>query len=180
MSLRWRRLNFISERKVRYMKKMNYAKAFVTAVASLLSAILGILYVPVLLMVVCNVIDYITGLMAAGNRSDGGICSYKSMRGITKKVSMWLLVVVGAIIDQLLLYAADVIGYHLPLTFLVACAVAIWIICNELISILENMIDIGISLPGFLLPLVNNLKVTIDKMGNKNCAGAKVGERKDE
>lgn len=153
------------------MKKMNYLKAFVTAIASLLSALLGILYIPVLLMVACNVIDYITGLMAAGNRPDGGICSYKSMRGIMKKISMWLLVVVGAIIDQLLLYAAEVIGYQSPVTFLVACVVAIWIICNELISILENMVDIGIELPTFLLPLVSNLKTTIDKMGkNESCA----------
>lgn len=159
------------------MKKMNYLKSFVTAVASLLSSLLGILYVPVLLMVACNVIDYITGLMAAGNRPDGGICSYKSMRGITKKISMWLLVVVGAIIDQLLLYAAEVIGYQSPVTFLVACVVAIWIVCNELISILENMVDIGIKLPAFLLPLVSSLKTTIGKMGNNAiCADTDIKE----
>lgn len=148
------------------MKKMNYAKMFVTAVASLLSSILGILYVPVLLMVACNVIDYITGLLAAGSRQDGGISSYRSMRGIIKKVTMWLLVVVGAIVDQLLLYACEVMGYQIHLTFLVACVVAIWIICNELISILENMVDIGIDLPKFLIPLVSNLKNSIDNMGD--------------
>ena len=150
------------------MKKMNYAKMFVTAVASLLSSILGILYVPVLLMVACNVIDYITGLLAAGSRQDGGISSYRSMRGIIKKVTMWLLVVVGAIVDQLLLYACGVMGYQLHLTFLVACVVAVWIICNELISILENMVDIGIDLPKFLIPLVSNLKNSIDNMGDTN------------
>ena len=148
------------------MKKMNYAKMFVTAVASLLSSILGILYVPVLLMVACNVIDYITGLLAAGSRQDGGISSYRSMRGIIKKVTMWILVVVGAIVDQLLLYACEVMGCQIHLTFLVACVVAIWIICNELISILENMVDIGIDLPKFLIPLVSNLKNSIDNMGD--------------
>lgn len=146
------------------MKKMNYAKLFVTAVTSLLSSVLGILYAPVLLMVACNVIDYITGLWAAGNRQDGGISSYRSMRGIIKKVTMWLLVLVGAVVDQLLLYASAVIGYHLPFTFFVACVVAIWIICNELISILENMVDIGIDLPKFLMPLVSNLKDSIDNI----------------
>ena len=150
------------------MKKMNYAKMFVTAVASLLSSILGILYVPVLLMVACNVIDYITGLLAAGSRQDGGISSYRSMRGIIKKVTMWLLVVVGAIVDQLLLYACEVMGCQIHLTFLVACVVAIWIICNELISILENMVDIGIALLMFLIPLVSNLKISIDNWGDTN------------
>ena len=153
------------------MKKMNYAKIFVTAVCSLLSSVLGVLYIPVLLMVACNVIDYITGLWAAPKRAenprrtqDGGINSYKSITGIIKKVTMWLLVVVGAIIDQLLKYACAVMGYQIHLTFLVACVVAIWIICNELISILENMVDIGINLPAFLMPLVSNLKNSIDNI----------------
>jgi phage-related holin len=37
-----------------------------------------------------------------------------------------------------------------------ACIVAIWLICNEIISILENMIDIGIDIPPFLQ--VKNIK----------------------
>ena len=148
------------------MKKMNSGKMFITVILSFLASVLGILYVPVLLMVACNVIDYITGLLAAGSRQDGGISSYRSMRGIIKKVTMWLLVVVGAIVDQLLLYACGVMGYQRHLTFLVACVVAVWIICNELISILENMVDIGIDLPKFLIPLVSNLKNSIDNMGD--------------
>lgn len=151
------------------MKKMNaisYIKAFVTAVTSMLASMLGILWVPVYLMVMCNVIDYATGLAASGHRNDGGISSYKSIRGVIKKVTMWLLVGVGGIIDQLLIYASDAIGYQLPFTYLVACVVAIWIICNELISILENMIDIGINIPPFLMPIVDKLKTTIEKAGN--------------
>ena len=63
---------------------------------------------------------------------------------------MWLLVVVGAVIDQLLLYASQTAGITLPFTFLVACIVAIWIICNEIISILENIKDMGGAIPAFL------------------------------
>ena len=150
---------------------INYAKAVVTACMSMLAALLGVLYVPVLLMVSCNVIDYITGLFAAKYRTDGGISSYRSIRGIIKKVTMWLLVVVGAIIDTLLKYSTETFGYKLPFTFLVACIVAIWIICNELISILENMVDIGINIPGFLLPIVKQLKTTVEHMGTVEDSG---------
>lgn len=152
------------------MKKMNSGKALLTMILSFLASVLGILYVPVLLMVACNVLDYITGLLAAGNRigEDGKISSYRSIQGIIKKVTMWLLVVVGAIVDQMILYACEVMGYQIHLTFLVACVVAVWIVCNELISILENMVDIGIELPVFLMPLVKNLKNSIDNMGNEN------------
>lgn len=138
--------------------KNNIFKAFFTAICSALSATLGILYVPVLLMVGCNIIDYITGLMAAKHRDDGKISSYRSIRGITKKVAMWILVVVGAIVDSLLKYASETLGFQLPFTFLVACVVAVWIVCNEIISILENLIDIGITVPAFLMPLIKNIK----------------------
>ena len=135
-------------RKDKNMKE-NYIKAFFTGLFALISSMLGILTVPVLLMVACNVLDYATGLMASTYRSQD-INSYKSIRGIMKKVCMWLLVVVGAVIDQLLLYASQTAGITLPFTFLVACIVAIWIICNEIISILENIKDMGVAIPAFL------------------------------
>ena len=41
---------------------LNYIKAFVTTIMSLVASMLGVLYIPVLLMVACNVIDYVTGI----------------------------------------------------------------------------------------------------------------------
>lgn len=143
------------------MKENTQIKAIFTVIFSFISSIFGALTIPVLLMIGCNILDYATGLMASTYRSED-INSYKSIRGIMKKVSMWLLVVVGAIVDQLLLYASNTIGLTLPFTFLVACVVAIWIICNELISILENIKDMGVSLPTFLLPLVQHVKSQVE------------------
>lgn len=148
------------------MEQVTYIKAFFTAVFAVLSSLLGVLAVPVVLMVLCNVIDYATGLMAAPFRKDD-INSYKSIRGIMKKVSMWLLVVVGAIIDQLIVYAADTVGFQAPFTFFVACVVAIWIICNELISILENIKDMGVNFPAFLQPLVEKIKSQVEETTGK-------------
>lgn len=136
---------------------LNEVKATATAVAAFLASILGILYVPVLLMVACNVIDYATGLMAISTR-DEKLSSYRSLRGIIKKVGMWLLVVVGAIVDELIAYAGRTIGMEIPIHFLVACVVTVWIICSELISILENLIDIGVNIPPFLMPIVELIK----------------------
>ena len=147
------------------MKKMEqatYIKAAITAVFAFLTSLLGVLALPVILMVSCNLIDYITGLMASKYRKED-INSYKSMKGIMKKVCMWLLVVVGAVIDQLIIYAGDTVGYAMPFTFLVACIVAIWIICNEIISILENITDMGVTVPGFLKPLVEHIKSQVEE-----------------
>lgn len=143
------------------MEKATKFKALFTAIFSLLSSILGVLAIPVILMVLSNIIDYITGLFASPYRNED-INSYKSIRGIIKKVCMWLLVVVGAIVDELIVYAVASFGFAMPFTFMVACVVAIWIVCNEIISILENLKDIGVKLPAFLLPLVKNIKSQVE------------------
>lgn len=101
--------------------------------------------------------------------------TYKPVFATTStKVCMWLLVVVGAVIDQLLLYASQTVGVTLPFTFLVACIVAIWIICNEIISILENIKDMGVTIPAFLIPLVTHVKSQVEdkvNMDNKEGTG---------
>ena len=55
---------------------------------------------------------------------------------------------------------------YLPFTFLVACIVAIWIICNEIISILENIKDMGVIIPAFLIPLVTHVKSQVEDKVN--------------
>lgn len=147
------------------MEKANYIKAIFTAVFAFVSSIFGVLAIPIILLVGCNLIDYATGLVASKYRKED-INSYKSIRGIMKKVCMWLLVVVGAIIDELIIYAGTNIGITVPFTFLIACVVAIWLICNEIISILENVKDIGIKLPGFMMPLVKHIKSQVEEKVN--------------
>lgn len=59
-------------------------------------------------------------------------------------------------------------GFPVELTFLVACIVAIWIICNEIISILENIKDMGVTIPTFLIPLVTHVKSQVEDKVNIN------------
>ena len=75
---------------------------------------------------------------------------------------MWLLVGIGDMIDWLILYAGNTIGISIPVNFLIACIVAVWLIANEIISILENMVDIGVTIPPFLMPLVKNIKKQVE------------------
>lgn len=140
---------------------MNKVKTGFTALFSALAGWLGILAIPMLVLVICNVIDYATGLIASKYRGQA-IDSYKGFRGIAKKVCMWLLVAIGAMIDWLIIYAGNTIGITMPVNFLIACIVAIWLIANEIISILENVVDIGTKIPPFLMPLVKNIKRQVE------------------
>lgn len=140
---------------------MEKVKVGVTAVVSALMSWLGILAIPVFLLVGCNLVDYFTGLCAAKYRTEE-ISSYKGIRGIIKKVCMWLLVVIGAWVDVLINYAMETAGVNIGIPFVVATIVAVWLVVNEIISILENMIDIGVTMPPFLLPIVKYIKRQVE------------------
>lgn len=141
---------------------MDKVKGFFIAAFSFATSIFGALAVPVLMLLGCNIIDYITGLIAASSRNQP-IESKKGFHGIAKKVCMYLLIIVGAMIDALISYAVATAGLDIKIKFVVAIVVAVWLVANEIISILENMIDIGIQMPGFLLPLVKKIKKKIDE-----------------
>ncbi len=141
---------------------MDKVKVTVIAALSVLMSWLGILAIPVFLLVGCNLIDYVTGLVAAKYRQDGGISSYKSIRGIFKKIGMWLLIIVGAFMDILIQYAVECVGLGLTVPFVVATVVAVWLVVNEIISILENLMDIGVNMPPFLMPVVKYIKKQVE------------------
>lgn len=151
-------------------KNMDKTQAWTTIALSAIMDFLGILAIPVLLMVGCNLIDYITGLIASKFRNEQ-VSSYKGMRGIIKKVCMWLLVIVGAVMDELIKYAVSTVGINIQLPFIVATLVSMWIVINEVISILENMIDIGVDLPPFLMPLVRRIKKEVEDVGESEKKG---------
>jgi toxin secretion/phage lysis holin len=140
---------------------MDKIKATFIAIFTALSAWLGVLAVPVLTLILLNIIDYGTGLAAAKYRGQK-ISSYRGFRGIVKKICMWLLVGIGAIIDMLITYGAEQAGIVLHVGYAVASLVAVWLICNEIISILENMADIGVSYPAFLKSIVDKVRDQVE------------------
>ena len=143
------------------MNKVNTVKGIIASIMGVLNSIFGLLAIPMVLLVICNIVDYITGLMASKFRGQK-IESYKGIKGIAKKIAMWLLVAVGAIMDVLLEYSVAQLGFVCPFSFMIAAVVALWIICNELISILENLKDMEAPIPDFMMKLTKNIKSQIE------------------
>ena len=136
---------------------MKRIKELFIVIGTALSAWLGILYVPALILFACNIIDYVTGICVAGYRKEN-VSSYRSFRGIARKICMWLLIAVGAMLDILLEYAAENVGISLGGEYIASSLAAVWLIANEVISILENIRDIGTPLPPFLMTIAGNIK----------------------
>lgn len=136
--------------------------AAVVAFFGAISAWLGSLSIPVYLLIIANICDYITGIGAAHFRGEC-INSYTGMQGIAKKVCMWLLIAVGAVVDWLLSFCGESLGLSIHLPMMAASMVAVWLIINEIISILENIGDIGAPLPKFILNILNLMKNEIEE-----------------
>ena len=143
------------------MERITKIKLGIIAVFSAIFDAMCVLAWPILALVGCNIIDYITGLIASPYRKQD-INSYKSIRGIAKKICMWLLVVVGWIMDMLIQHTLAQTGIEVNIPCIVATLVAVWLATNEMISILENMVDIGVKVPPFLLPLIKHIRSSAD------------------
>lgn len=143
------------------MNTFNAVKATIIVAVGAVLSVMGNLAIPFFLLVLFNIIDYGTGVVESKYRNSA-IDSRIGFRGIAKKICMWLLVALGVIIDNVIVYATNYVGITLPLTFAVACVVAIWLIVNELLSILENINDIGTPLPPFMKPLLENIKTQVE------------------
>ncbi len=81
---------------------------------------------------------------------------------------MWLLVGVGAVLDWLIAYATENLGIEFPFKFVIASLAAVWLIANEIISILENVADIGVNTPPFLKRIAAKIKTTVEEKSDVN------------
>lgn len=140
-------------------------KAAVSGVLGAVTAWLGILAMPLYILVGLGFLDYVTGYLAAPHRGQQRR-SRTAFQGIVKKVCTWLVVALGSVLDWVAAYAGEAVGLRLPVDFLVAALVAVWLICNEVISILENIGDLGVALPPFLMTLVTWVRAGAQQQGD--------------
>ena len=139
------------------MKDINKIKITFITVFTALNGWLGSLATPFYILVLTNIIDYITGIGAAIYRGER-VSSETGFHGIAKKVCMWMLVLVGYIVDYIIISMGNTMNIQFGFDCLIAAAVVFWLLANELISILENVADIGVPMPAFLMKAVELVK----------------------
>lgn len=140
--------------------KENAIKAVLAAALGALASYGTQLIIPAIILVAVMVLDYITGMAKAWQAGD--LSSRVGIGGILKKVGYLVIVAVACVLDWLVRYGADQMGLDWKLDFLIASIVVIWLVINELISILENVAALGAPVPGFLQSLIKRLKVSVE------------------
>lgn len=140
-----------------------------TAVAAFLTAMGGFLgWKGVMLVAWAAVmgLDYLSGTMAAckaGNWSSGA-----ARDGLWHKGAMILVVTVAAIGDAVLVVMVEYVPIGLQWPGLLLPLVLAWYILTELGSILENAVEMGANVPGWLVELLKTGVKLVDEHMEQN------------
>ena len=119
------------------------------AAVVLFSYILGEHWYLFAAFLVLNAVDYITGIIKA--RMSHTENSNKGMKGIVKKVGYWVVVGIGFFISVAFVEMGGIIGLDLSFTQLFGWFTLATFIINEIRSIFENLVQLGIYVPEFLI-----------------------------
>lgn len=149
--------------------KENGIKILVTGALATVAAYFNVLLLPLVVLCAVMAFDYITGVVGAWHK--GELSSRVGWYGIVKKVCYLFAVAVGMVVDYVCISALAQVHVDVGAVHLFGMLVIVWLILNELLSILENLDKIGVPLPQWL-------KIIVDKLLNKvdNSAKLKEGE----
>lgn len=161
------------------MERMTTFRSLCAVAVGIVTAVISPLFLPIAVLIVLNLIDYVTAIIASringeAIRSDIGI------RGIYKKVMMWITAGTAVMVDVLLSYGAQAFGLPAFTSMYISIVCVMWLCVNEVISVLENVAKFGDNVPpvfyGVILALQKWLKGDDDndnttvstKHGNKS------------
>lgn len=116
--------------------------------------------VSIIVLIIAMVLDYISGIIKSYETNT--LSSKVGAKGIIKKFSYFLVIVISFIIDFILCnYTLNEINLYYPIISEIIIA---WFVINEVISILENVSEIGVPLPKFIINITSHLKNNLDNI----------------
>jgi len=116
----------------------------------------------IFIMVFFEILDYLTGV-ASAQKNDGGVSSKDAIWGFIKKLCYFVLVGVAFSFDYVIVETSNIAGLNFEWPALFGILSVCYLISTEGISILENLAELGISIPF----LTSALKIYKDKISCK-------------
>lgn len=145
------------------MKVLEKTNIIWGAVATILAAVFGQYWFLFVGFLVLNVVDYATGIIKAKfyqkNES-----SAVGAKGILKKVMYWVVIGIAFFISDCFIGFGEILGLNLNFLILLGWFVLASYVINEIRSILENCVVMGINVPEFL---IKGLDITQKLMSSK-------------
>lgn len=131
------------------------------AVTAFFTAALGQYWFLFAGFLIMNVIDWLTGWYAA--RQIGEESSKVGAKGIVKKLWYWIVILISFYIAFAFEKMGALVGINLSFMNMLGYFVLTSYLVNEIRSILENALKVGVTLPNFL---IKGLKIAGDLIDN--------------
>lgn len=142
------------------MKDFDKINAIYGLVAAVGAAIFGqywFLFAGFLFM---NVVDYVTGVVKA--RRLGKESSAAGAWGVLKKAFYWVVIGVAFFVAYCFAYMGELIGVNLSFVIMFGWFTLASYLVNEIGSILENLVELDVNVPGFLVSGLDVTKKLLD------------------
>lgn len=145
------------------MKVFDYINIIYGCIAVALTAIFGDFWFLFVAFLVLNMVDYITGVLKA--RHTNKVNSNAGAKGIIKKVGYWIVIAISFFISATFVQLGQLIGIELGFVVLFGWFTLATFIINEIRSVLENLIELDVDVPEFL---IKGLEVAADAIEKKS------------
>ena len=136
----------MEERILKFFDNINIIlSAIITGISTLLNGERS-LFIGYLIL---NLVDFITGNVKARiNKTESSV---KGIKGIIKKVGYWILILVSFLSAYMLSSLGELIAVDIGFVIYFGWCTLACLIINEIRSILENLKEIGVNVPNFLV-----------------------------
>ncbi len=141
---------------------MDKIKIIIFTFISLVISYYNSISLPILLLCLSCILDIITGVLKSLYIKNKFTLS-KLFWGFIRKLCMLILIFIGISLDVIISYTVENFNITFPTHNLFGGLIGIWLVLDELLSVLRNLVVLEIPMPNFLISVIKKLKNTIDK-----------------
>ena len=141
---------------------MNKIKILLFTFISIIVSYYNNISLPILLLVISCILDITTGILKSLYIKNKFTFN-KLVWGLIKKTCMLILIFIGISLDIIISYTVENFNIEFTTNNLFGGLIGIWLVLDEQLSILRNLVVLEIPMPNFLISVIKKLKNTIDK-----------------
>jgi len=138
-------------------------KTFLALIGFVVSFITGSISIPMVVLLILIILDYILGI-AAAIKDEKKFDLSKAIWGAVKKVGYAIVILFAILVDLLLIQGINEIGWDAPFRAIFSVAATVYLCGIEFFSGCRHLIALGVPVPTFLVKFAEFLTEKAEKV----------------
>ena len=136
---------------------------FLALVGVVVSFITGSITIPMVVLLILIILDYILGI-AAAIREEKKFDWKKAIWGLVKKIGYAVVILFAILVDLLLIQGIVEMGLDIPFRAIFSVAATVYLCGIEFFSGCRHLLTLGVPVPGFLVKFAEFLRDKTEKV----------------